>query len=257
MHPVLVTIGSFSIETYYVIWGVAMCASLIWMRSRCEKYWGISYNDASEVMFYAIIGMSIGATLGGYADNWQRYADDPSRLLVFWESGMSSGPAFLGGGLAGLWKIHKIGASPDDFAEAASLPCSVLLAVGRWGCFFSGCCRGIPTESFLSVVFPDSAVSVYPSQLFESAACFAIALILWITERFYVLRCLSRRKSGAVLWPIFLILYGAYRSAFDFLRAGDRILGLRVGQYSGVIAVILGVWWLRRTFRARSASAHA
>jgi prolipoprotein diacylglyceryltransferase len=43
---------------------------------------------------------------------------------------------------------------------------------------------------------------------------------------------------------MFLILYGFYRFIFDFLREGDRILGLRVGQYTGLLAVVVGISWL-------------
>lgn len=242
MYPVLFSIGGFNIDSYYVIWGAALCAAIYWIRRRCVKLYGISFNDASDVLFWTLIGVMIGATVGGYIDNWQRYADDPSRLLRFWESGMSSGPGFIGGAIAGIIKIKRLHVSLDSFSEAASIPTAFMLFVGRWGCFCSGCCYGIPTELPIGVTFPGSAPSqpVFPTQIFESVACLIIGLILLVSERINFRRR-DPAKDGMVLWPAFLIMYGLYRTFFDFLRAGDRILALRVGQYTGALAVGIGI----------------
>lgn len=247
MHPVLFEIGPISVGSYYLIWGVALCVAVFWMRSRCERRYGISYNDASDVLQWTIFGVFVGAMIGGYLDNWERYARDPISMLYFWNSGMSSGPGFIGGGIAGLYKLKKLGLKANAFADAASIPSAFMIAFGRWGCFLGGCCRGVGTDAFCAVTFPDDpSLSVYPSQLFESAAAFAIGVVLVVIER-------RTRRSG-VLWPLFMISYGAYRVAFDFLRAGDRILGLRVGQYCGAVAVVVGVAWLISSLKNKDAA---
>lgn len=254
MFPTLLTIGPISIDSYYLIWGFSMVAAVIWTRRRCETTYGISYDDASDIMFWGIIGMTVGATIGGYLDNWSRYAEDPVRILRFWESGMSSGPAFLGGAGLGIIKATRMGRSVDDFADASAIPCAFMIAIGRWGCFFSGCCRGVATHLGCGVIFPGSFEAVYPSQLFESAAALVIGLILVVIER--VRGRGGEPRGRAVLGPVFLILYGGYRLCFDFLRAGDRIAGLRVGQYFGAAAVIAGlVWLIRGRMRQREARA--
>lgn len=211
--------------------------------------YGMKFGDASDVLLWMIFGVFIGAMLGGYLDNWTKYAVSPVRILNFWESGVSSGPGFIGGGLAGLYKLRRLEVSPNAFAEAAAVPCSFMLFVGRWGCFFNGCCLGIRTNSPLGVAFPFApSVKVFPSQIFESTAALIIGVVLLITER-KLARSPERASRGAFLMPIFLVLYGAYRFFFDFLRAGDRILGLRLGQYTGAIACIVGVVWFICSFR--------
>jgi phosphatidylglycerol:prolipoprotein diacylglycerol transferase len=244
MLPVLLTIGPLRVESYYVLWGAAMVAMVLWTRRRAIKQYGISFNDATDVLQWTIVGVFIGATLGGYLDNWSRYAESPVRLLYFWESGLSSGPGFIGGGLAGLYKLRKLSVSVNSFAESASIPCALLLFIGRWGCFFNGCCLGVATGSRLGVRFPQNPlVTVYPTQIFESLAAFVIGVCLLITER--SLRRTSEESSrAAILWPMFLISYGLYRVAVDFLREGDRIFGLRVGQYTGGVAFLIGLAWL-------------
>ena len=253
MFPVLFKLGSIEIETYYVFWSVALCLMVLWTRKRAVGLYGISYNDASDVLFYTLIGVLIGATLGGYADHWSRYVESPVKLLRFWESGLSSGPGFIGGGLAGLYKLRKLSVSVNSFAESASIPCCALLFIGRWGCFLNGCCHGVSSNSFCAVTFPGNpGVPVIPTQLFESSFALGTGILLFLLER-KSHRTLAEIEKGALLWPLFLILYGSYRLLFDFLRAGDRIFGLRVGQYTGLAALVVGVAWLIYSKKSLSA----
>ncbi|MDR1482629.1 MAG: prolipoprotein diacylglyceryl transferase [Synergistaceae bacterium] len=244
MLPVLFRIGSLRIESYYVIWGLSLVVMILWTRGRAVKRYAIDFNDATEVLQWVMIGVFVGATIGGYVDHWSRYAASPVRLLYFWESGLSSGPGFIGGGLAGLYKLRKLSLSINNFAEAASIPCAQLLFIGRWGCFLEGCCLGVATDSPLGVRFPRYPLfKVYPTQLFESFAALAIGICLLVIER-KLNRGPDESRRGAILWPLFLISYGLYRAAADFLRSGDRIFGLRVGQYTGALACVIGLAWL-------------
>ncbi|MDR1916845.1 MAG: prolipoprotein diacylglyceryl transferase [Synergistaceae bacterium] len=244
MRPTFFSIGPVAVDSYYVLWGVALCIMVLWTRRRAERIYGISFNNASDILIWVIAGVAVGAVLGGYLDHWTRYVESPIRILYFWESGLSSGPGFIGGGLAGLYKIRKLSVSVNSFAESASIPCASMLFVGRWGCFLNGCCQGISTDSSYGVRFPSNpSVRVFPSQLYESFASLIIAVILIFMER-YLTRKYGNASRGAILWPAFCIMYGLYRFVFDFLRAGDRIFGLRVGQYAGLGALIIGVFWL-------------
>lgn len=254
MFPLLFEFGPVRIETYYVFWGIALCAMVLWTRKRAVAKYGISFNDATDVLRWVIFGVFIGATVGGYFDNWTRFAESPVKLLYFWKSGLSSGPGFIGGGLAGLYKLRKLSVPVDCFAEAAALPCALLVFVGRWGCFLNGCCLGIPTNSVWGVRYPfNPLVSVFPTQLFESFAALLIGLLLWGIEK-KLNRTPAQTAKGAVIWPLFLISYGLYRFLFDFLRAGDRILGLRVGQYTGLLALLVGVFWLALSWKRINAA---
>ncbi|MDR1884929.1 MAG: prolipoprotein diacylglyceryl transferase [Synergistaceae bacterium] len=244
MLPVLFEIGPLRAESYYLIWGAALVMMVLWTRRRAVRLYGISFNDATDVLLWVIVGVFVGATAGGYLDHWSRYAESPVRILYFWESGLSSGPGFIGGGVAGLYKLRRLLVPVNNFAESASLPCAMMLFVGRWGCFLNGCCLGVPTSSPLGVRFPQNpSVAVYPTQIFESTAALVIGVCIWITE-IKLHRTAEESARGAVLWPMFLMSYGLYRVVIDFLRDGDRIFGLRVGQYTGAMAFVVGAAWL-------------
>lgn len=91
-------------------------------------------------------------------------------------------------------------------------------AFGRIGCFFAGCCFGIPTDSFLGVEFPHGhahslypGTEVFPTQLFEAAFLFIL---------FFLLNGLEFFKNKQI--EIYLIAYGLWRFLIEFIRGDDR-----------------------------------
>ena len=230
------------IDTYYVLWGVALVLLYFWTARRSVRIYGMQREDASEVLWWVFFGALLGASLGGYAGQWERYVQEPALLLRFWETPVSSGTGFICGGLFGLWKLRRLGAPVEKFAEASSVPISFTLAIGRLGCFAAGCCQGRPTDSPLGVRFPYAPdLPVWPTQLFESLAALLIGVVLITAEAYRRRRGVSSER--AVLFPFFLIAYGGYRVAFDSLRAGG---GMAI-PYAGMIAVVVGIAWLVRS----------
>lgn len=245
MYPVLFHLGKIPVHSYYLVWTAALCLALEWTRHRAENSYGMGAARVSKVLFWGFIGMMIGARLGGYLDFWEVYAADPRRILRFWEGGMSSMTAFLGGGLTALVILRREGGPVWPLAEAAALPAAALIFVGRWGCFLNGCCYGFVTGHPFGMHFPFDPPGLFrhPSQLYESLGAGLILFVLFLAER--VWPPLERRaRDGALLWPLFMILYGGMRFLLDFLREGDRIMGLRTGQLVGGAAVVIGLVWL-------------
>ena len=80
----------------------------------------------------------------------------------------------LGSGLAGL----PLGRLLDASAPALLLG----MAVGRYGCFFGGCCTGRPTGSRFGVWSSDRRVGTrrIPVQLLESAVALAIGVVAFL-----------------------------------------------------------------------------
>jgi len=103
----------------------------------------------------------------------------------------------------------------DGFA----MPLAAAVAVGRWGCFFNGCC-GAP------LVPP-----------IESAFHAAMAVLLW-----------RLRNVEALRWQLiklYLIAYCVFRFGIEFVRTEPRLaLGLTAYQYgAAAFALILVALW--------------
>ncbi len=139
--------------------------------------------------------------------------------------------AYLGVELAKtLLKIRvKTG---DSFA----LPLALALAVGRWGCFFNGCCCGVETSMPWGVDFGDG-VCRHPTQAYESLFHLGMALVLWNLLRRGALPCQHLK--------LYLIAYGVYRFATEFIRPEPEYwLNLTFYQWISLalIAGLAGQW---------------
>lgn len=173
------------------------------------------------VLAGALAGAGLGAKLPFVLAGTSWFADGKTIL-----SGFAGG--YLGveiaKGLAGI--REKTG---DSFA----VPLAAAVAVGRWGCFFNGCC-GAP------LVPP-----------IESAFHAAMAVVLWRLSRVEALRW--------QLLKLYLIAYSIFRFFIEFVRTEPRVaLGLTPYQYGSIaMAAILALLWRRDERLKRSLSTPA
>ncbi|MFO0808062.1 MAG: prolipoprotein diacylglyceryl transferase family protein [Gemmataceae bacterium] len=107
----------------------------------------------------------------------------------------------------------------DTFA----LPLAFALAVGRWGCFFNGCCAGTTSDLPWATDFGDGERR-HPTQVYESLFHLAMAFaILWLMARGW----LRTHRLQA-----YLVAYCGYRFATEFIRPGPSVaLGLTFYQW--------------------------
>lgn len=123
----------------------------------------------------------------------------------------------------------------EKTGDGLAVPLAVAVAIGRWGCFFNGCC-GAP-------VIPP----------IESAFHTAMAVLLWRLRRVDALRW--------QLLKLYLISYSAFRFVIEFFRTEPRIaLGLTAYQFgaAALAALMTFLWWKdERLKRSLSAAAPA
>lgn len=127
-------------------------------------------------------------------------------------------------GLAGAYLCVEVAkrlfAIREKTGDGFALPLAAAVAVGRWGCFFNGCC-GAPVAPIL-----------------ESGFHAAMAVVLWRLRRVEALRW--------QLLKLYLIAYGAFRFGIEFLRTEPRLAGgLTAYQFAAVgMAALLALhWW--------------
>ncbi|MGI6152721.1 MAG: prolipoprotein diacylglyceryl transferase [Christensenellaceae bacterium] len=202
--------------------------------------------------FFAYIFAGIGAFLGGKL--FFAIQGIPQFLALREQYGISFFDYFLAGGLVYYGacigvvammflyaKLYKVPAFKIVDTLIVSLP--LAQAFGRVGCFMTGCCYGIPSQT-LGVYFTASEVAPHgepllPIQLIEAAACLAL---------FFVMLKMGRkpRKDGHML-GIYLLGYGIIRFVDEFFRY-DAIRGIAAGlstsQWISIIAIAAGIYLL-------------
>ena len=96
---------------------------------------------------------------------------------------------------------------------------AVAQGFGRIGCFFAGCCFGVPAQGALGVVFPagslaPAGVPLVPVQLFSAAGDFLLAALLLLLDR--------KKPRAGLLTGLYLLLYSIGRFLIEFLRSDPR-----------------------------------
>lgn len=169
---------------------------------------------------------------------------------------INGGLVFYGGLIGGVLgaflgaKLVRVKLSNYSDAVVPTLP--LAHAIGRLGCFCSGCCYGKVTDSWIGMCFPNSItglapdVRVIPTQLIESG----LNLILFVA---LVLFTLKKRRGFTTLF-VYLIAYGVERFLLEFLR-GDEIRGIfglfSTSQWISIGLMLLGAAGLIITHAAK------
>jgi phosphatidylglycerol:prolipoprotein diacylglycerol transferase len=93
----------------------------------------------------------------------------------------------------------------------------------------AGCCYGLPTDSFLGVVFTNPVcqanplnTSLHPTQLYEAGFIFIILITLLFLK--------NRKQFDGQLFLIYLIMYAVGRAIVEIFR-GDLERGFLIKDY--------------------------
>jgi phosphatidylglycerol---prolipoprotein diacylglyceryl transferase len=231
MHPRLLElpwtiphIGTITVYTYGVLLAAAylLGLQLALKRAKARKLDGTRVMDLG---IYIIISALVGAKLLLLVTDFQTFRSNPAELLNL----LREGGVFYGGLIVAvtvaLWYIRRVGlplwTTCDVFAPGIALG----LVVGRFGCFFAGCCFGKPTSVPWAITFTDPFaaanvgtplnVPLHPTQLYEAGTNFLILVFLLATERF------GRKFAGRTFW-LYMLLYAVSRYVIEFYRDDPR-----------------------------------
>jgi len=175
---------------------------------------------------------------------------DPLWLLRVWEGGMSFHGGLLGVMLGMWWYGCKIGAGFWRMTDFVAPLVPVGLGAGRIGNFINGELWGKPTDVPWGMVFPQApdALARHPSQLYQ----FALEGVLF----FIILWWFSAKpRPRMAVSGLFLICYGVFRFAVEFVRQPDAQLGylafdwLTMGQALSLPMVIAGLILMTIAYR--------
>lgn len=166
--------------------------------------------------------------------------------------------ALLAGLLGGLLGSRLAKADLRDYINPVAPALPLGHAIGRVGCFLTGCCYGRPTESCLGVAFSHPVggapvgVKLLPVQLFESAADLVIfALLLLLLKK-------RRSRYDGLAW--YCVLYGLARFVLEFFRYDSirgAILFLSTSQWLSLVLWLLAGVLFFLGARERKGEAHA
>lgn len=285
IDPVAVAIGPLKVRWYGLMYLIGFAIAWFLARSRARKPefgWKVEWVD--DLIFYAALGLILGARIGymifyGY-DTWSQ---NPFAILKIWEGGMSFHGGLLGlilcVWLYGRYGRYRVPQADEDRARTSGskghgsrvetrrvdkrffevtdfvAPLAPLgLLCGRLGNFINGELWGKPTD--VPWAFVVDGVARHASQLYEGLLeGIVLFAILWIYS--------GTRPPRMAVSGAFLLFYGIFRFAVEFVRVPDAHIGylafgwLTMGQVLTMPMILLGLTLLALAYRNRPiASAH-
>lgn len=143
---------------------------------------------------------------------------------------------FIGAELAKPLMRYRL---PPNDRFATVLPFSI--AIGRIGCLLAGCCLGEPWDGPWAVRAADGVLR-HPAPVYEMAFNLAVGVLFVVMLR--------RRLLFGRLFALYLVLYGAFRFAIEFVRATPKDWPLALSGYQWLaLAMVVagGAVLVRRT----------
>jgi len=251
MHPVLFHIGPLNLYTYGLFVALGFMTA-IWVSKKNAAPLGISSQTITDIFFVILISALLGSRLLYVLINFDSFKNNLLDIFKIWNGGL----VFFGGFLASvvttavylklkkfnIWKIA------DIIAPGVALG----HAVGRIGCFFSGCCYGKACDLPFAIKFtnPESlapiGVYLHPTQIYSVFSNLILFFILsWLQKR--------EKKFNGMVFLCYIMLYSLFRSIIEFFRGdfrGDFFFEfLSMSQGIGLMVSLIAFIFLIKLYR--------
>lgn len=244
MNPIFLEIGPLQIYWYSVFILIAFIIGG-YLAIKEAKRFGISKEFMTNMFFYLIPTVLIGARLYYVVFNLDYYSINPLDILKVWEGGL----AIHGGIIAGLIFIffytRKYKVSLIRMLDILVVSLILGQAIGRWGNFFNGEAYGpvISLEFLEKLKLPQFIIDGmfidglyhHPTFLYESIWCLLGFIIM------FILRYTKYLRLGQ-LTSFYLVWYGIERFIVEGLRTDSLMLGsFKMAQLISLVMIIVGI----------------
>ncbi len=224
---------------------VAMALCIHEEKRRCLKP-----DTLLDLALWTVPAGILGARLYYVIFSWERFADEPIRVLYIWEGGLAVYGAVIAGLAAVLIFSKRQRLSPLLLTDIIAPGLVLAQGIGRWGNYFNMEAFGREITNPAWQFFPigvqipsgDSYVWHMATFFYESMWDIAIFALLW-----FVIRLRAKQHGTVTLW--YLLLYGLGRFFIESLRTDSLMLGpIRFSQLlSGILVVLCAALLLIRT----------
>ena len=250
MYPILIEFGFFKIFTYGLLVATGFLVAILLASSRAEKE-GLDSQKVLDLCFYVMVSALLGARLLYVIVEYRYFLDSPLEIFKFWKGGLVFYGGLILGVLISLWYLKRNQMPMWKTADLLAPSIALGQLIGRWGCFFAGCCFGKKTDVAWGITFTDPRslapleISLHPTQVYLSLnAVFIFIFLMWLSKR--------KVFDGQILWS-YGILYSIGRFVIEYFRGDDRGFPveqvLSTSQFVGVFVFSFSAFMLLTLYR--------
>lgn len=254
--PIAIHLGPVSVRWYGIMYLVGF-AGAWWLGQRRARREGAPVSPAQmdDLIFYGALGVILGGRIGYMVFyGYDQVASNPWALFRIWEGGMSFHGGLLGVIAAIALYARRIGVHFLRVTDFIAPMVPVGLGAGRLGNFINGELWGKPTELPWGLIV--DGVGRHASQLYEALLeGLVLFVVLWTFS--------SRPRPVMAVSGLFLLTYGAFRFAVEFVRLPDAQIGylafgwVTMGQILCLPMLLGGLLMLALAYRRPAPIAHA
>jgi phosphatidylglycerol:prolipoprotein diacylglycerol transferase len=252
------TLGPLQVHWYGLMYLLGFAGAwLLAMRRAALPGAPVTRARIEDLIMYGAMGVIIGGRCGYVLFyNFDRFMVEPMWLFRVWEGGMAFHGGMLGVFVA-MW-IFSLRVRQPFFAVTDFIAPLVPLGLGfgRIGNFIGQELWGRPTDVAWGMVFPRDPLGLvrHPSQLYQALL---EGLVLFIILYWFS----ARPRPRAAVSGLFLLGYGSFRIAGEFMREPDAHIGFELlgwvtrGQLLSLPMVVAGaallLWAYRHKLRGQ------
>lgn len=251
MHPILFKVGYLTIYTYGFCIALGALFGFAYMYWQGKKQFGLTFDQSNNLFILLVLAGVIGGKLFMIFEDPALYLANPKKLIsgsgfVFYGSLLLTIPTML-------WYFKKIKIPVLGMLDIMALVTCIVHGFGRIGCFMAGCCYGIPTDSFLGVIFTNPVCQaeplntpLHPTQLYEAVFIFSLLVVLNSFK--------SKKKFDGQIFLIYLMAYATGRGVLELFR-GDIERGFLIdnilsnSQFISLLMISIALYFYLRLNR--------
>lgn len=223
--------GGFVISSYSFFVALGLLTGLLWFYFSITRKKKLDAKNSYFIVLFGLLGGLIGSKILVIIENIFVLIENPAYLKGFIFTGKSIVGGIMGGYL-GIRLIKKI-KNIQEFRCGNDIAPSVALgmAVGRIGCFLSGCCYGTETSLPIGINFGDGTNRI-PTQLIEMTFCIFLFIYLLVRQKNY------DQLMPGILFKELVLSYFGFRFVIEFIRDTNKnILFMSIYQ----VICLLGI----------------